>query len=106
MRRFFTAALTAGFVLSLFGASPQAAFAAAPTGVPTIVAPADGANVGATNPVLQWTAVTGAVKYRVQISVSNGFGTLAYNQDTQALHATPPTQLVYGTYFWRVAGLG
>src|SRR5215468_5122110 len=81
-------------------ASP-AAIAAAPRGAPTLLSP-----VGTTesaNPVLTWSAVAGAAKYRVQISTDSSFASVVYSKDTVALRATPETDLPLGTLYWRVA---
>ena len=98
MRRLATTALVFGFAISFLGASPAAVRAAAPTSPPTITGPANG-STQSDNPILGWSALTGAAKYRVQISTSPTFsGSLAYSQDTTTLHATPTTELPYGTF--------
>jgi hypothetical protein len=104
MRRFSIAFLTAGFVISVLGASPGAVMAAAPTSSPTLISPSDGATVSS-NPVFNWTAVTGASKYRIEVSTSNTFNPIVWHVDTVALHATPPTQLPTGALWWHVAGM-
>jgi hypothetical protein len=97
--RLTTAALAA---LLIVGLLPMAALAAPPSGSPTLTSPTEGQVVSA-NPVLSWSAVSGAVKYRVQVSTSPAFSTFAYNQDTVNIKATPLTDLPLGTLYWRVA---
>ena len=58
---------TAAALLMLAGLFPAAVGAAPPSGAPTLLNPADGATVSS-NPVFSWSAVSGAAKYRVQIS--------------------------------------
>lgn len=91
-------------VLLIAGVAPAPTMAVAPTNAPTLQSPTAGANVTG-NPILQWSAVSGAVKYRVQVSTAPDFTSLAYNMDTANLRATPPTDLPLGTLYWRVAGL-
>jgi hypothetical protein len=105
MYRLARAILCAGFALSVMMIGPGATLAVAPSNAPTIVSPANGSNVGSTNPVLNWTSVAGATKYRVQVSAASDFSSLLYNSDTYSLHAAPTVQLPTGTVYWRVAGL-
>ena len=91
-------------VLMLAGLMPVGAFAVAPANPPTLTGPADSATVSA-NPVLSWSPLTGAAKYRVQISTSITFGTTIYSVDTVNTRATPPADLPLGTLYWRVAGM-
>ncbi len=86
--------------LAVISPSPPA-LAAAPANAPTLLSP-----VGTTesaNPVLTWSAVAGAAKYRVQISTDSSFASVVYSKDTVALRATPETDLPLGTLYWRVA---
>jgi hypothetical protein len=91
-------------VLLLAGLLPSGAFAVAPANPPTLTGPADSAVVSA-NPVLSWSSVVGAAKYRVQISTSITFASTIYSVDTVNTRATPPTDLPLGTLYWRVAGM-
>jgi hypothetical protein len=105
MDRLLRLAMAAGLVVSVVAVTPAQALAVAPANAPTILSPGDGASVGPVNPVLSWTPVSGASRYRVQISATPSFsGTLLYNQLTYATKATPPGQLPFGTLYWRVAG--
>ncbi|OGN81555.1 MAG: hypothetical protein A2X23_13030 [Chloroflexi bacterium GWC2_73_18] len=96
------AVLLAALLVS--GILPVSALAAAPTDAPNLLSPDPGATVSA-NPVLSWDAVTGATKYRVQVSAVSNFSTFSYNVDTYDRRATPPTDLPLGTLYWRVAGM-
>jgi hypothetical protein len=78
------------------------AYAAAPAGVPVLSSPADGTAVSS-NPVLTWTPVAAAAKYRVQVSTSPTFSPIAWQVDTVNVNATPETDLPIGPLFWRVA---
>jgi hypothetical protein len=90
-------------VLLLAGLAPAATLAVAPTTAPTLLGPADGVTVSA-NPTLSWSTVSGAVKYRVQISTVDTFATFVYNVDSYNTKATPPADLPLGLLYWRVAG--
>ncbi len=94
---------TAAALLMLAGLFPAAVGAAPPSGAPTLLAPAEGATVSS-NPILSWSAVSGAAKYRVQISTEPDFTPLTYNVDTVNRKATPPADLPLGLLYWRVAG--
>ena len=94
---------TAAALLMLAGLFPAAAGAVAPSGAPTLLNPAASSTVSS-NPVFSWSAVTGASKYRVQISTEPDFTPLVYNVDTVNRKATPPADLPLGLLYWRVAG--
>jgi hypothetical protein len=93
-----TAVLLTGLVP---GAAPGRA-AAAVLAAPTLTAPASGASVTG-NPVFSWTAVSDAVKYRIEVSTSAGFSSTVIADETQSLRFTPTTELPLGTLYWRVA---
>src|SRR5690349_5364819 len=95
------ASLLASIVM-LGGLPPAGVAAAPPSGSPTQLSPTEGATVSS-NPTFSWTAVGGAVKYRVQVSTSPTFTPLAYNVDTVNVKATPPADLPLGQLYWRVA---
>ncbi|HZC51967.1 MAG TPA: Ig-like domain-containing protein, partial [Mycobacterium sp.] len=82
----------------------QPALAAAPSAAPELTAPIDGYHADDANPVLMWQPVSGAAKYRVQVSTDLGFSSTVYDQVTVSNAATPPTDLPDGTLYWRVAG--
>jgi hypothetical protein len=77
--------------------------ATAPAAAPIIVSPVNGSSVGA-NPTLNWQAVAGAARYRVQIATGPTFSAPIYSIETYGLYATPQSQLPFGTLYWRVAG--
>ena len=87
----------------LAGLFPAAVGAVPPSGAPTLLNPTEGATVSS-NPILSWSAVTGAAKYRVQVSTELDFTPLVYNVDTVNRKATPPADLPLGLLYWRVAG--
>ena len=95
------ASALAGLVM-LVGLLPAGVAAAPPSGSPTLLSPTEGQTVSS-NPTFSWTAVGGAVKYRVQVSTSPSFSPFAYNVDTVNRKATPPADLPLGLLYWRVA---
>ncbi len=95
------ASALAGLVM-LVGLLPAGVAAAPPSGSPTLLSPTEGQTVSS-NPTFSWTAVGGAVKYRVQVSTSPSFSPLVYNVDTVNRKATPPADLPLGFLYWRVA---
>jgi hypothetical protein len=79
------------------------AYAVAPTGSPTLLGPVDGTQT-AGNPVLTWTPVAGAVKYRLQISVTAAFTLpVTYTADVPVTTSAPPVELPNAVMYWRVA---
>jgi hypothetical protein len=101
LTRVVGAALALGALLvSQVAVAP--AYAVAPTGAPVLTSPANDTQVSE-NPVLSWDAVTGAARYRVQISASGSFSPVIWTSDTVNTHSTPPTELPTGSLFWRVA---
>ena len=94
-----TAVMLAGLA-PLASPSPARAVVLDP---PTLTAPGSGSTVTG-NPVFAWSVVSGAAKYRIQISSSPAF-TSPVAADTQNLRFSPPTELPLGTLYWRVAAL-
>lgn len=75
---------------------------------PTLIAPPNGSTGQSLTPILDWTDVTGANSYRVQISTSSLFNTtvLDVNNVTQSELNVPSGVLTGNTqYYWRVAGI-
>ena len=93
-----SATLVAGASIALAGA------ASALPSAPVPVSPGYG-DAGPTNPVLDWDAAAGAMRYRVQVAATSTFSSLLYSADTYATAATPPTDLPLGNLYWRVAAL-
>lgn len=75
-----------------------------PPSAPTLLSPVNGSSSVARNAVLSWNASAGATSYRVQVSTSSTFSTLAY--DNAAVTGTSVTTSLLGSrvrYFWRVS---
>jgi hypothetical protein len=102
-RRLVALTVTAIMLAGVAPLSSPGSARAAVLGAPTLVTPASGATVTG-NPVFAWTVVSGAAKYRIQISSSPSF-TSPVAADTQNLRFAPPTELPLGTLYWRVAAL-
>lgn len=96
------AALVTG-VLPLASAGVAEAAVLSP---PKLTSPASDASLTA-NPILAWSAVTGATKYRVELSAEAGFSPLisGFPVTTQELRYAPPTELPRGEIYWRVAAV-
>ncbi len=90
----------AALVLTQVAVAP--AHAAAPTSGPVLTSPAMDAQVSE-NPVLSWTGVPGAAKYRVQVSTSATFSVGVTTTDTVNTHLTPVAELPSQSLYWRVA---
>jgi hypothetical protein len=74
------------------------------SGVPVNTNPANSATGVAVNPTLTWSAVTGAITYRVQVSTASDFSTGIVADDSTLTTASKAlTSLQNSTqYFWRV----
>ena len=69
----------------------------------TLVSPPSGANP-ATTPTFVWTPVSGAARYRVEVSLQPTFSPLYNSVTTDNIRWTPTqTYPTSGTYYWRVA---
>lgn len=75
--------------------SAQAAIAA-----PRSLSPAGGAQSAI--PTLQWSRVSAAVRYDVQVSTSSGFSTTLASTSTTNRRYTPSVQLPAARIYWRV----
>ncbi|HEY3338405.1 MAG TPA: Ig-like domain-containing protein [Propionicimonas sp.] len=98
---------TASLIIGLLPLSTASVAAAAVLASPTLTNPTADASRPA-NPVLAWTAVPGAAKYRVELSLEPGFSPLIAgfpSVTTQELRYAPPAELPLGQIYWRVAAL-
>ncbi|MEE4194390.1 MAG: hypothetical protein V2J07_04250, partial [Anaerolineae bacterium] len=73
---------------------------------PQVISPDDGASTTDRTPTLDWADVDGAVRYRIQMSLTPGFGVWLVNQTITASEFTPGVNLNPGTYYWRVQAEG
>jgi hypothetical protein len=76
------------------------------TAVPAASTPGNGSAAGLPSLVFRWAAVDGAVRYRLQSSLTAGFAALTENVVTVSTAFAPTSAYSGGTqYFWRVAAL-
>ncbi|MBI3365890.1 MAG: hypothetical protein HY033_13410, partial [Ignavibacteriae bacterium] len=74
-----------------------------PSGAPLLASPANGAQGQPISPTLSWNSVTSAVNYRVQVSTSSSFSTLAFDDSiVTALSRQVGPLTTNVTYYWRV----
>ncbi|MEE4195828.1 MAG: hypothetical protein V2J07_11570, partial [Anaerolineae bacterium] len=73
---------------------------------PVALAPDDLAVTNNRQPTFDWTDVDTAVRYRFQMSLTEGFGTLIVNQTVTESQFTPGVEFNPGTYYWRVQAEG
>ncbi|MBZ0204311.1 MAG: T9SS type A sorting domain-containing protein [Ignavibacteria bacterium] len=91
-------------------ASNVAGFGAIPA-APTLVSPSDGATGVSVTPLLDWSTVTSASTYGVQVSTNPNFTAILINQSglTSSQYSVPGGLNNNTTYFWRATaanGLG
>ena len=71
---------------------------------PTLVSPADAATGVSPSPTLSWSAVTGAVSYRLQVSTGSGFSTFVLDQSGITATSYTLSGLAASTlHYWRVS---
>jgi hypothetical protein len=95
---------------SAIGTGPWSSISGFMTGVgsptpvpPTLASPANGSTVTTRTPTLTWNASANASSYRVQISTSPSFATLAYNRAGVTSTSVTTSLLTNRTlYYWRV----
>jgi hypothetical protein len=81
----------------------------APPAVPTLLSPANGASLaaGTTSTVLQWSAVSGATSYNVEVDTGSCGGTVFSGPNNTTATSFTLTGLTTGPqYYWRVASVG
>ncbi|RMG66714.1 MAG: T9SS C-terminal target domain-containing protein, partial [Calditrichaeota bacterium] len=78
-----------------------------PLAAPTPVSPPDLAMAVSTAPSLQWSPVANAVRYRVEVNLSQDFtGTVIVDTDTVSQSQLNLAGLAHNTtYYWRVRGI-
>ena len=82
---------------------PISEMTATPPIAPTLASPADGATGMTTSPTLAWNVVEGADFYRLQVSSSESFSTMDYDDSTLTGTSRQVTGLAHKTkYHWRV----
>lgn len=77
-----------------------------PQAPPALVTPANNSINVSLTPALDWIDINGALKYRVQISQSSGFGTTIADDSSLAVsqYSVSAGSLTYNTqYFWRAS---
>ena len=102
--------LVSVLVLSSILLSPLGSIPARALDVPVLIAPADGSTTTVVDtpplgiPEFEWTPVSGATKYRLQVSSAIGFNTTIVNITTPNTTYTPTSASVFadGTWYWRV----
>ena len=83
---------------------------AAPQAAPVLVSPANGTTTTVVNyppqaiPVLQWQAVAGATRYRIQFASNIGFNPVSFEDTTGATQYIPNSSGAFsdGPWYWRV----
>jgi hypothetical protein len=73
---------------------------------PVALSPENGATTSDRTPTFDWTDVPTAVRYRIQMSLTPGFGVWLVNQTVTASEFTPGVNFNPGTYYWRVQAEG
>jgi len=69
---------------------------------PSLSSPSNGSSTCDTTPYLDWSSVSEATFYRIQVDDSSSFSSPAINITTSNSNYTPGTALSPGTYYWRV----
>ena len=75
-----------------------------PSSAPSLNTPGNGSSTCDTTPTFEWSAVSGATSYRLQVDDDPGFGSPEIDTTTASPNYTPGSALAPGTYYWRVRG--
>jgi hypothetical protein len=77
-----------------------------PTTAPGLIAPADGSSTCDTTPTFDWSWVSGATSYQIQVDDDPSFGSPEIEATSSSSDFTPTSALAPGTYHWRVRAIG
>jgi hypothetical protein len=69
---------------------------------PTLSSPTDGAIINTNTPVLQWNAVTNAIRYEVKVDNSRDFSSPEYNSINIFATRCTTNFLISDNYYWKV----
>jgi len=74
---------------------------------PSLIYPANNATTIPLTPTMQWSAVSSASSYRIQIALNNNFNPVVLDQTTPNNSFTVPSGFLIGNtnYYWRVASI-
>lgn len=102
--RAVTAASVAGVWSPIWAFTTQAVDL--PPNAPTLLSPANAATDVIIKPVLSWTGVPGATRYRIQVDTEDTFDfPLTFTEERTATFTELPTMQPGTTYYWRVCGV-
>jgi len=69
---------------------------------PSLTSPSNGSSACDTTPSFDWSSVSGATSYRIQVDNNSSFGSPEIDTTTSSSNYTPGSALSPGTYYWRV----
>ncbi|MDY6877594.1 MAG: hypothetical protein SWK90_15535 [Chloroflexota bacterium] len=69
---------------------------------PILHSPSDGSDTCNMTPDFDWSSVSGAMSYHIQVDDNSGFSSPEINTSTPNHHYTPGSPLSPGAYYWRV----
>jgi hypothetical protein len=69
---------------------------------PTLSSPINGASISDSTPHFDWSSVTGADSYEIEVDDSSGFTSPVIDTSVISSEYTPTTALANGTYYWHV----
>jgi hypothetical protein len=72
--------------------------------LPSLMLPANGASTCDATPTFEWSALSGAPSYRLQVDDDPAFGSTAINVLVTSYGYTPGAALPAGFYYWRLRG--
>jgi ELWxxDGT repeat protein len=72
---------------------------------PELSAPADGGSTCESKPAFDWSSVSGATTYRIQVDDDESFASPVIDEQISRSRYTPGADLSQGTFHWRVQAL-
>jgi putative hemolysin len=72
---------------------------------PALLSPSNGSSTCDDTPTFDWSSVSGATSYRIQVDNSSTFSSPEIDTTTSSSDYTPTTALALDTYYWRVLAI-
>jgi len=73
--------------------------------VPTLLEPVDNATSVATNPILSWNAINGAIQYNILLSSQEDFSTTLIDEDVDETQLEIEGIDAHSTFYWKVRAI-
>ncbi len=86
---------------SFAGSGSFSVTVSATVSAPSLVTPSNGSSIDDTTPYFEWSSVSGATSYHIQVDNNSNFSSPEIDTTTSSSNYTPASALSYGIYYWR-----